>query len=167
MATVVVPYVHGMLDPRTAIAVQYSGFYCRFVDLDPRDHGAYGRLFRKLWRSQSTVVICEHDVVPTREQLRAIVTCGHDWCSYNYDSDMYSKGPMFGLVRFSGRLMAEHPEAANCATMVSRELGTERGWWDMDSHVARDLKIRGVEWHEHLPEVHHAHHGPPTEAPAG
>lgn len=165
MTTVVVPFVHGMLNPETARVVSYSGHWHRLVDIDPNDHGAYGRLFRQLWRSAVSFVICEHDVVPTQEQLDEIVHCRHDWCSYGYDDGLYGPGPMFGLCRFSSSIMRAHPLAAEVATMVSRELGIERSWHDLDSHVARDLGIRGVEWHEHNPPVHHVHLGPATVPP--
>lgn len=162
MTTVVVPYVHGMLNQETYRAVQYSGHWCRFVDLDPADLGAYGRLVRRLWRSQTTVVICEHDVVPTRAQLDCIVSCEHDWCSYSYDGNLYPGGPMFGLVRFSGSVMVAHPEAANVALVIGKRRDIEAEWWRVDALMARDLKIRGVPWHEHQPVVHHAHVGPPS-----
>jgi hypothetical protein len=162
VTTVIVPYVHGKLHPDTLRAVQYSGFYCRFVDLDPLDLGGYGRLIRGLWRSQVTVIICEHDVVPTRDQLSTLHDCDHDWCSYSYDGDLYPGGPMFGLVRLSGRLMANHPHAAEVALITGKRKDLEAVWWQVDALMARDLKIRGVEWHQHAPVVHHAHTGPPS-----
>jgi hypothetical protein len=164
-ATVVVPYAHGMLSPDTYRAVQYSGHWCRFVDLDPGDGGAYGRLLRRLWRSQSDVVICEHDVVPTQAQLDVIVSCGHDWCSYPYDDGLYPDGPMFGLVRLAGRLMARHPEAAEVALVIGKRRDTEAEWWRVDSLMARDLMIRGATWERHEPAVHHAHVGAPSGPP--
>jgi hypothetical protein len=162
VATIIVPFVHGKLHPDTLKAVQYSGYWCRFVDLDPSDAGAYGRLVRQLWRSQVGVIICEHDIVPTPEQLTTLQTCDHDWCSYSYDDGLYPRGPMFGLVRFSGRLMADYPHAAEVALVIGKRRDTEAEWWRVDALMARDLTIRGVAWHEHAPAVHHAHVGPPS-----
>lgn len=162
MTTIIVPYVHGHLAQETMVAVRSSGYYSRFVDLDPLDLGAYGRLVRQLWRSRSTVIICEHDVVPTREQLTTLHECEHDWCSYSYDGDLYPGGPMFGLVRLSGRMMTEHPHAAEVALITGKRKDLEAVWWQVDALMARDLKIRGVAWHEHSPAVHHAHVGPPS-----
>lgn len=163
--TIVVPYVHGSLCLETLAAVRGSGLYHRLVDLDPLDPGGYGRLVRQLWRSRCTVIICEHDVVPTFEQLRTLHLCGHDWCSYSYDGDLYPSGPMFGLVRLSGRLMADHPHAAEVALVTGKRKDGEAEWWQVDALMARDLKIRGVEWVEHFPVVHHAHAGPPSGPP--
>jgi hypothetical protein len=118
-----------------------------------------------LWRSQRSFVLCEHDVVPTLDQLDEIVNCRHEWCSFSYDSDMYARGPMFGLARFDSAVMLAHPLAAEVSTMADREKMIGRTWHDLDAHVARDLSIRGVKWHEHSPPVHHAHAGPPTEPP--
>jgi hypothetical protein len=151
-----------MLNQGTYRAVQHSGQWCRFVDLDPNDPGAYGRLIRQLWRSRSSIVICEHDVVPTLAQLDQITSCGHDWCSYSYDDGLYPDGPMFGLVRFSGAIMAAHPHAADVALVIGKRRDFEAEWWRVDALMARDLKIRGVEWVQHEPAVHHAHVGPPS-----
>jgi hypothetical protein len=165
MTTVVVPFVHGRLHPDTLKAVQYSGLWCRFVDLDPTDEGAYGRLVRQLWQSQATVIICEHDVVPTQQQLSDLYTCTHDWCGFNYDGHLYPGDSMFGLVRLSGALMARHPHAAEVALIIGKRRDTECEWWRVDSMMARDLIIRGERWREHLPVVHHAHVGPPSGPP--
>lgn len=164
-ATVVVPFVHGRLNGATYKAVLESGFWCRFVDIDPTDEGAYGRLIRHLWRSASTVIICEHDVVPTRAQFEALASCGHDWCSYSYDDGMYPDGPMFGLVKLTGRLMTMHPHAAEVALIVGKRKDMEAEWWRVDALMARDLKIRGVPWFEHTPAVHHTHYGLPSGPP--
>ena len=162
MATIIVPFVHGKLHPDTLKAVQYSGWYCRFVDLDPNDDGAYGRLVRQLWRSRTTVVICEHDVVPTREQLREVQQCDHDWCSYDYDHPDYHHGPMFGFVRFSGRLMDRHPQAAEAALTVGSKRDREAQWRHVDSLMAQELIRRKVAWVCHEGAVHHAHNRSPV-----
>lgn len=160
--TVVVPFVHGMLNEDTCRTVAYSGYWHRFCDLDPLDEGAYGRLVRDLWGRQTSFVICEQDVIPTVDQLETIVECGHDWCSYSYDDGMYPDGPMFGLVKFSGRVMREHPHAAEVALVIGKRRDTEAEWWRVDALMARDLKIRGVPWFMHEPAVHHVHRGPPS-----
>jgi len=162
MATIVVPFIRGQLHPDTLAAVRTCGQYHRLVDLDPGDPGAYGRLVRRLWRAQATVIICEHDVVPSPEQLATLQACRHDWCSYSYDDGLYPRGPMFGLVRLSGALMVRHPAAAEVALVIGKRRDTEAEWWHVDSLMARDLFIRGVEWFEHAPPVHHAHTGPPS-----
>lgn len=164
-ATVVVPFIHGKLNGGTYKAVLESGYWCRFVDLDPNDQGAYGRLVRHLWRSFTTVIICEQDVVPTRDQFDQLTLCREDWCSYSYDDGMYPDGPMFGLVKLSGKLMAEHPHAAEVALVIGKRRDTEAEWWRVDALMARDLKIRGVPWHEHKPPVHHRHYGLPSGPP--
>lgn len=160
--TVVVPFVHGMLNRETCQTVAHSGYWHRFCDLDPGDLGAYGRLVRDLWQMGTTFVICEQDVVPTIDQLDRIVECDHDWCSYSYDDGLYPDGPMFGLVRFDARVMAEHPHAAEVALVIGKRRDQEAEWWRVDALIARDLKIRGVEWFMHEPAVHHVHVGPPS-----
>jgi hypothetical protein len=160
--TVVVPYVKGMLHCGTTQAVTHSGFWHRLVELPTGDEGAYGRLVRDLWHQGSTFVICEQDVIPSIDQLEAIATCEHDWCSYSYDDGLYPDGPMFGLVRFTSRVMTQHPHAAEVALVVGKRRDQEAEWWRVDALMARDLKIRGVPWFMHTPAVHHVHTGPPS-----
>jgi len=161
-ATVIVPFVHGMLNPGTYRAVQYSGYHCKFVDLDPGDEGAYGRLLRQLWRSQCSVIIVEQDVIPTEHQLAVLQWCGHDWCSYRYSGDLYPRGPMFGCVRLSGALMARSPDLAEDRLIIGKRKDQEAPWWNIDTRMAQGLQIRGEIWFEHEPAVVHAHVGPPS-----
>lgn len=159
---VVCPFVGGGLHPDTAVALQLSGVDVVWAKL-PRDvPTAYGRLFRDLWEVGETFVICEQDVIPTAAQLLEITTCGHEWCSFNYDTDLYPPGPMFGLVRFDAAVMDRWPLAATVATVANDRFDTEAEWWHIDSLVARDLKIRGVGWVCHEPPVRHAHSGAPS-----
>lgn len=160
-----VPFVAGLLDPDTFTAVAASGYPARFLAIDANDPGAYGRLVRRLWSVGRGLIICEHDVVPTRAQLTAIRECGHDWCSYSYDSDLYPDGPYFGLVKFSAAVMATHPRAAEVALHRGSGKELEVAWWEVDSCMARDLQIRGVPWFRHTPPVHHAHKGPASGVP--
>jgi hypothetical protein len=160
MPTVYVPFVAGMLHPATYATVTAARLPAQFWALDRSDEGAYGRLIRRLWAKGDTFIICEHDVVPSAEQLHTIAACGHDWCSYGYDSDLYPDGPYFGLCKFSARVLAAHPRAAEVALHRGPGKEAEVGWWECDSCLARDLFIRGVEWSRHAPPVHHAHRGP-------
>ena len=159
---VVVPYVELMLNRGTYDAVVGSGLPHLFVQLDELDQAAYGRLFRRLWAEGEPTIICEHDVIPTKAQFDVLATCGHDWCSFSYADDLYPDGPMFGLARFSGRVMRTHPHAADDALVVGRRRDTEAEWWRVDSLVARNLQIRHVPWHMHTPAVRHAHVGAPS-----
>lgn len=158
----VCPFAPGRLRWETSVALQTSGYPVDWVRLPASDPTAYGRLFRDLWSAGETFVICEQDVVPTQDQLDDIMGCGHPWCSYEYDNDLYPDGPMFGLVRFDRRVMSEWPLAAGVALVVGKRRDMEVAWWNVDSHVARDLMIRGVKWARHTPPVHHAHVGPPS-----
>lgn len=162
MATIVVPYVDGMLCPGTVRVVKGSGYPYRFVQLDRNDPGGYGRLVRRLWEDCADVVLVEHDVVPTVAQLAEIGECGHDWCGFNYVGDLYPDGPMFGCVRLSRRLMCRHPAAATVALVVGKRRDEEAEWWRVDALIARDLMIRGERWTAHASRVEHLHVGAPS-----
>jgi hypothetical protein len=181
---VVVPYVDGMLHPGLVTVVKLSGCYHRFCQLDRTDEAAYGRLVRRLWRSQTDVILVEHDVVPTCSQLDELTLCGHDWCGFNYDDGLYPDGPMFGCVRLSRRLMVRHPRAAEAALSSNQRparwnrmcddakaramegwpwtLEGERKWWAVDNAVASDLLRRGEHWVAHDGRVAHHHAGAPS-----
>lgn len=161
----VCPFVAGRLHPGTSVALMMSGREVTWARLPRADDAAYGRLFRDLWAGGHTFVICEHDVVPTDAQLADILGCGHGWCSFDYDTDLYSPGPMFGLVRFGAEVMAEHPFMPDDALTLGNRRDHECEWWRVDSQVCRSLTIRGVPWHRHTPAVHHAHAGPPSGPP--
>jgi hypothetical protein len=148
-----------MLDPATLRAIWRAKLPHTFHRLDTWDLGAYGRLFRRLWAKGETFIICEQDVVPTKAQLLAILTCDHDWCAYNYADDRYPPGPMFGLARFGAPALLAHPLAAERALILADEQDREVDWANVDNRVARDLKIRGLECQFHVPPVRHAHPG--------
>lgn len=156
---VIVPFVPGMLSGGTERAVRGSCLDARFVELDPDDEGGYGRLVRRLWLEQDDTIICEQDVEPTADQLGELCVCPHDWCGFNYDDGLYPDGPMFGLVRLSGRLKVRHPHAAEVALVIGKRRDTEAEWWRVDALMARDLMIRGERWTPHQSRVHHAHVG--------
>jgi hypothetical protein len=153
-----------MLHPDTRAAVMSAGIPYRFVDIQAGDEGAYGRLVRRLWSEGSTFIICEHDVVPTFNQLQQMASCGHSWCCYRYNDSLYPDGPMFGLVRFAGHLLKRHPMAAECALVVGKRRDQEAPWWSVDSLIARDLMIRMGQssYTFHPGRVHHAHVGAPS-----
>lgn len=156
---VVVPYVRGMLCPATAALAVNSGWPHAFCELDREDEGGYGRLVRRLWQSQDDTIICEQDVEPTPQQINELATCSHDWCGFNYDDGLYPDGPMFGLVKLSGRLKVRHPFAAEVALVIGKRRDTEAEWWRVDALMARDLMIRGERWQAHESRVHHVHAG--------
>lgn len=157
--TVIVPYVRGMLSPATAALAVNCGWPHVFCELDPDDEGGYGRLVRRLWLEQDDTIICEQDVEPTPQQINEICTCPHDWCGFNYDDGLYPDGPMFGLVKLSGRLKTRHPHAAEVALVIGKRRDLEAEWWRVDALMARDLMIRGESWRPHASRVHHVHAG--------
>lgn len=156
-ATVVVPFIDGMLSRELLRVVKLSGYHHRLVQLDRTDPGGYARLIRRLWRFPSDIVLVEHDVEPTLAQLEEIGECSHDWCGFNYDIPTPAHGPHLGCVRISRRLMARRPMAADVSMVVGPNRDGDRHWGEVDYHLARDLIIRGEHWIAHPGTVHHAH----------
>ena len=153
-----------MLRDETRDAILAGPLPWRFVEFDRGDEKAYGRWVREMWADRAGLLICEQDIVPTHDQLLDIGTCGHDWCCYPYDDDLYPVGPMFGLARFSARLMRTHPHAAERALVGGYWGDEEAVWWNVDARVARDLLIRLGQgsYCMHDTAVRHLHVGAPS-----
>lgn len=184
MGAVVVPYIPTHLRPETVDSVRGCDLPHTFVELRQDQPQGYAELIIRLWRAARTFIICEQDIVPTTDQWRTLATCGHPWCFYDYDDQLYPDGPKFGLVRISRQVMLAHPQAAAVALMDHTAVGGLVPWWNVDSAMCRDLIIRlgrpapegdtpearelaTYPWKRagavcHTPAVRHLHDGPPS-----
>lgn len=60
----------------------------------------YLDLLRKLLAEKKPFLLCEHDVVPTENQLFDLLECPKEWCCYIYREEQRDIGPPLGLCRF-------------------------------------------------------------------
>ena len=157
MPIVYVPFVDPMLSDETLDAVKSAGVEYQLVQLDIADPYGYARFVGQLWLRGETFIICEQDVVPTEKQLHTIVSCGHKWCDYQYDTTSYPVGKMMGLCRFDSTILKAYPWVPGSALHVGTGHEHPVVWWNVDNRIARDLDIRHVEHVLHTPEVKHLH----------
>lgn len=139
----VCPYVAGMLRPETQAALETAPSPAIYVELDSADDGAYARLLTRLWTGAGDLVVCEQDVVPSPDQLEAIVDCTHDWCSWPYDQAGYQRVPMLGLAKLSGALRARHPDLPRAALTDSHRHRDPVHWRSVNEALGRHLTHRG------------------------
>lgn len=101
---VFVPYT--FTHPPTFAALLVTGWEFHPVELEAGDDFAYLRFFEYRWKVGAGFIVCEHDVIPVREQLEQLECCGEDWCSFNeYDGGP----PTLSLARFRPGFIARTP----------------------------------------------------------
>src|SRR5205085_3509198 len=117
----IVPYVKGRLRPETLAVALAHDDHVDLVDVEA-DGRTYARFLAGLWQRQESVLIVEHDVVPTRGQLASLASCDHPWCAFTYEphEDVSYDDPgaivMLGCCKLSAEFMR----------------ATERAWFDLD-----------------------------------
>lgn len=108
----------------------------------------YWRILRDCWSFGRSFIVCEHDMLPTPEQIRSLAECSRPWCGFVYfDNGGYRQG--LGLTKFDARLMRAAPFAiAGIA---------ERGWRYLDGQVFAAMRDAGFGSapHAHYPPVEH------------
>ena len=122
-----------------------------FLLVEMEDEGHYGRLLADLWDAGHGFTIVEHDVVPWPGALRQLAACERGWCGYEYPLGKRGKlGGALGCVRFSTRLIEEHPALAASWRDCS--------WRELDGRVQADAgrAVGRDHYHVHRPPVAHA-----------
>lgn len=133
-ARIVCPYTR--VHPRTRQALDGWGDRVEMVPMDGPT--AYAELFARLAEEARTTVIVEHDVVPTRSQLMALLECGHLWCGWSYNDPSPPRislppppAPAYlGCMRFDGRLLGR------LRGLYDGVPERYRHWRNVDYHVA-------------------------------
>jgi hypothetical protein len=111
-------------------------------ELDGAD--AYWRLLAGLWREGSTVLIVEHDIIPTEAGFESLAVCEEPWCVCGYRIDNYLEVAALGCTKFNGSLMRQFPNALEDAGQTSGDGLSLRHWARLDSRVHDSLRAYGV-----------------------
>lgn len=140
---IIVPYVSGMLQPKTA---RTPG--AEFVELPASDPYAYWRLIKRLYEHGDDWCIIEQDIVITQEQLDALDTCTEPWCVYGY----HRGGVVFaalGTLRLRREVMVAYPNLLTFDT-------PEHVYFDQcDGTLYGKLRNVNLKEHRHEPNVGH------------
>lgn len=111
----------------------------------------YGEVLAGVWGRGQGFVLVEHDVVPWPGACAEMADCPELWCAFRYPMggrDVFS----LGCMRFSDRLVADHPELADGWELVP--------WHDLEGAVLGAVRhATGLDYpHFHLPNVAHTRH---------
>lgn len=131
--------------------------------VDVSEDGGYPHLLQRLWSEGEGVILIEHDVVPTQEQLQQLVRCEHDWCAYTYHphagaSIEAGAIAMFGCCKLGEETMQRLPRVwSSWGTSKPAEpwmLGTPNWAW-LDTRLTYYAREKGIRAHQHWPDVEH------------
>lgn len=140
---IIVPYVDGMLQPKTQMTPG-----AEFVELPADDPYAYWRLIVRLYEHGDDFCIVEHDIVISREQLDSLDECIEPWCAYGYKrggAEMVA----LGVMRLKSWVMAQYPNLLRLET-------PERVFFDQcDGTLYGKLRAINLTVHRHSPDVGH------------
>ena len=135
----------------------------------------YATALRVYWELSGHMVIVEHDIVPTEEQVRELIDCPHPLCTIPYWLWPESTGLTYALC--SAFLVTEHgkvcvPDGEAYADFsalglvkLSAEFRASVGkpsivqWNNVDIEINRLVSLGHYRWHIHRPMVEH-YHGP-------
>ena len=96
-------YIHGP----TWDALESCGWPWVPVHLARLHEDAYLWFFEERWRQGDAFMVCEHDVIPGRDQLAQLEDCPAGWCAFNeYDGGP----PTLSLARFRPAFIGRWPD---------------------------------------------------------
>ena len=128
MTAVFVPYT--FRHQPTWEALRDSGWEWYPVELAAGDDTSYLHFFEYRWRVGSDFIVCEHDVIPTVEQLQQLEDCPAEWCSFNeYDAGP----PTLSLARFRSSFIAGHRDLWRQLWAANRKTVFQPLWCKLDS----------------------------------
>jgi hypothetical protein len=140
---IVVPYVDGMLRPRTA-RIEVA----EFVRLPADDPQAYWRLLVRLYEHGSEFLIIEHDNWMSEGMIDEIMECPEPWCIRGYD-----RGGAIMLALGVFRLRADVHRAY--PDLLRREVPPIINFDQCDGWFYTRLQIAGYKPHRHFPDADH------------
>ena len=121
-------------------------YHIKFETAETKDVGAFPRFIKENWGIED-LIIMDHDIVPTQEQIDSLLNCKEDACIYSYYIpisatqgygllDSYGTG----LIKFSLKFQKENDvnELFNTNTFI-----------DIDAKMNEYMKAHNYKWHNH------------------
>lgn len=113
----------------------------RTIDCSGDDY-AYARALAEQWRKPGSILIVEHDIVPSIAILQSLVNCPYQWCAAQYAyPDRAAPVAGLGCVRFDAKLVYATADIADDLPRLR--------WGQLDDYIARVLTRRGYARHLH------------------
>lgn len=141
------------------------------------DLHAYEEGLKDIWKAETDIVIVEHDMLVTTEQINDLLNCPYIACAHSYyiypvttglkepvfahynrnddgelvwldEGEQWSQFAGFGCTKL-GRMARRE--------VSSWEQNLKTGWRDLDSRVSRAFNEAGLRFHIHWPTIEHDH----------
>jgi hypothetical protein len=110
---------------------------------------AYASHLVNAWQAGEEFINVEHDVAPWPGALEQMWHCDAEFCYFQYPMFPPGRhGSGIGCCKFGQSLIEALPH--------SWEDWGNVPWWDLDAAIISELKVAGIDRHEHLPYVAHA-----------
>lgn len=122
---------------------------------------AYWRFWSDLWAVGESVIVVEHDIVPSGPAIADLVTCAGEWCSQPYP---YFVGDYHGLgcVKFTGTFIAKTQGLWDQVAAMSDPQHPPKHWCRLDGWAQIVLTQRGLTPCRHSTLVEHSNPGRPS-----
>jgi len=120
-------------------------YHIHFITAETDDLNAYPQFIKDNWNRED-IILLEHDIVPTQEQIDTLLNCKEELCNYSYyipisankDYGLLDTG--LGLAKFSLNFQKNHNvnEIFNTNTFIN-----------IDAKVNEYLNAHNLKWHNH------------------
>jgi len=156
-ATVMVPYVPGMLRPQTREEVKRQYPRAVFVTTPREDDESYPRALIEQSHKPGCLVVVEHDIVPPPGSIRKLLECVHPWCYHLVELDGRLTPTTLGLCKFGAGLKWQYADWMAEATANTGEVDRGRFHLACDTGISMWMDRHGIPAHVHEPPPLHLH----------
>jgi len=120
-------------------------YHIKIKTAEITDLNAYPQFVKDNWNIEDLILL-EHDIVPTQEQINALLNCKEDLCNYSYYIPITANNNYglldtgLGLSKFSLNFQRNNNvnEAFNTNTFIN-----------IDAKVNEYLNAHNLKWHNH------------------
>lgn len=121
---------------------------------------SYWQLLADLWAAGQSTIIVEQDIVVNETTIDELKICDHDWCAMPFPYRGNAKAFALACTKFSGALMARHPDLMEVIGQHSDAKHPPRHWCRLDAWIFNELVQRDEHRHEHTRAKALGHVGP-------
>lgn len=130
--------------------------YGEIVYLNEDDDTSYWQFWDHVWSQKKTVIVVEHDIMPSTIALKSMWLCPHGWCTQPYNYLRIPEYRGLGCVKFSGTLMTAFPNLWKQVAAKSDYDHPQKHWCRLDAWSAEVLTNNRIMRHDHGLQVNHS-----------
>ena len=147
--------------------------------IEAKDEYTYFETIKKYWKKKE-IIIVEHDLVPTKEQILNLIYCKEPFCSYPYFLDYKRKrlsisqlnyNPMindYSISEYPKGIFPEYADAngigvSKISLPFQYKINIEKydvekyKWTYIDTFLSKEMAKINQRWHLHYPVLEHYH----------